>query len=150
MSDILCQGWHVARDAGLIQDGAVVRMALALSTISIDPDDINVDDTNLSTAEYNGTGYSQHVAENVTWQYSTADDEMQLDCDDVSDAFGTTVGASTPAPAGVVFILQVGGSPSDSADYILGYQDSGSYGNGNGGALGVTVPSGGFMFSGQA
>lgn len=150
MSDVLCQGYHVARDAGLLEDGATIVLALALSTISVDPDDVNVDDTNISTAEYDGTGYSRHEAESVTWQYDATDDEMQLDCDDVADAFGAVVGAATGSPAGVLIILQVGGSPSASADYVLGYQDSGSYGNGNGGALGITVPDGGFLFSKQA
>jgi hypothetical protein len=150
MADVICQGYHVARDAGLLEDDAVIVFAIALPDFVVDADDINVDDTNISTTEYDGGGYSRHVAENVTWQYDATADEMQLDCDDVTDAFGTTVIGASEAPAGLVVILQVGGSPSASADYILGYNDSGSYGNGNGGLLGLVVPTGGFLFSTQA
>lgn len=150
MSDVLCQGYHVARDAGLLEDGAVIVFALPISGFTIDADDVNVDDTNISTNEYDGSGYARHEAASVTWQYDATDDEMQLDCATDAEAFGTTVVAATSAPIGLLVILQVGGSPSASADYVLGFNDSGSYGNGNGGSLGLTVPAGGFLFSKQA
>jgi hypothetical protein len=150
MTDILCQGYHVARDAGLLQDGCTIVLALVLPDFVADADDVNVDDTNIASAEYDGAGYSRHVAATVTWQYDATDDEMQLDFDDDDEAFGTTVVAASEVPAGIAVILQVGGSPSASADYILGFNDSGSYGNGNNGALGIIVPAGGLMFSKQA
>lgn len=150
MADVLCRGYHDARDAGLIQDAAVVRLAIVMTGFTIDAEAQHPDDTTLSIYEYDGAGYSQHTCASVTWQWSAADDEMQLDCADDADAFGATVAAASDPPIGVLVILQVGGSPSASADWVLGYQDSGSYGQGNGGALGLTVPTGGFLFSEQA
>lgn len=150
MADVLARGYHQARDAGLIETGAVVRLAITMTGFTLDPEVEHVDDSDLTSFEYDGAGYSQHVCASVTWAWSATDDEMQLDCDDDADAFGTTVAAATDPPNGVLVILQVGGSPSDSADWVLGWQDSGSYNNGAGLAYGLTVPAGGFMFSEQA
>lgn len=150
MANVLCRGWHVARDAGLIQDDAVVRIAITTAGFTIDAEAINVDDTSLAANEYTGTGYNQHVAASVTWGWDATADEMRLDFDDDPEAFGTTVAASDPVPNGAMYILQTGGSPSDSADYVIGWEDAGAYGNGSGLALGVTVPEAGCLFSGQA
>jgi len=149
MADVLMQGYHVARDAGLLQDDAPIWFAIAMDGTVPDADSIFVDDTDLVTTEYDGAGYDRHEAAGVTWAYDSSDDEMQLDCDDDPEAFGDTVVAASDPPAGVYTILQAGGSPDDSADYVLGYNDSGSYGNGGGGALGLTVPVGGFLYSKQ-
>lgn len=150
MANQLCRGYHVARDLGLIVDDAVVRLAITTAGFTIDAEAVNVDDTSLAANEYTGVGYSQHVCASVTWAWDATDDEMRLDFDDDPEAFGTTVAASDPAPNGAMYILQVGGSPSDANDYVIGWEDSGAYGNGSGLALGVTVPEGGALFSGQA
>jgi hypothetical protein len=151
MSDVICQGYHVARDAGLLQDAMPIRIALCLTGISVDADDINVADTNISTKEYDGSGYARAEPANVTWQYDATADEMQLDCDDDAEAFGAApVAGATTSPVGMLVILQVGGSPNPAVDYVLGYNDSGAYGNGNGGSLGLVVPVDGLLYSKQA
>lgn len=148
MSDILCAGWHAARDAGLLEDDAPIRLALCLTGISVDADDVHESDTNISTKEYDGTGYSRAEPTGVTWQYDATADEMQLDMDDDAEAFGASpVAAATTAPVGMLVILEVDGTAAN--DYVLGYSDSGSYANGNGGSLGLVVPVGGLLYSKQ-
>jgi hypothetical protein len=151
MAVVLTQGWHVARDAGLIETGCDIRIAVGCSGIAVDPDDIFVDDTNLDTTEYDGTGYSRYAPTGVTWAYDATANEMQLDCNDSTTAFGAApVAAATTAPEAFVYILQVGGSPDPAVDYVLGKDDAASLGNGNGGSLGYTAPAGGFLYSKQA
>lgn len=150
MSNQLCRGYHVARDAGLLQDDAPVYVAMVMPGFTVDAEAIHPSDTDLATYEYDGANYSRHLAADITWQWSATDDEMQMDFTDDPEAFGTEVAPATSPPIGAVHILRVGGSPDDDADYIIGFEDSGSYGNGANGALGVTVPEGGFFYSGAA
>lgn len=150
MANQLCRGYHDARDAGLIEDDAVVYLVLVMDGFTIDAEAQHPDDTDVSTYRYDGSGYADHTCADVTWQWSAADDEMRLDFTDAPEAFGTTVAAATDPPIGVLYVLQVGGSPSVSADWVIGFEDAGSYGNGTGLAYGVTVPAGGCFFSGGA
>ena len=147
MTDILCAGYHAARDAGLLVSAADIRVAIALPGIAVDPDDVFVADTNLATYEYDGSGYSRHTLANVVVAYSDADDEWQVDADDDAEASGDTVVAATATPEAVVFILHV---TDDSDSYVLGKVDSGAIANGNGGSLALVLPAGGFLFSAQA
>jgi hypothetical protein len=150
MSNLLCRGWHAARDAGLIEDGAVIRLAMVLPGFTVTAEAIHPSDTNIDSTEYDGVGYSRHVLANVTWAWDAANDRMLLDGDSDTEAFGTNVAAATDTPLGLVAIAQAGGSPDDEADYILGLNDEGSFSNGSGLAYGLTVPAGGLMFSKQA
>ncbi len=147
MANILCAGFHAARDAGLLVDAADIRVAIALPGISVDPDALHPSDTNLGTYEYDGAGYDRAVLAGVTVGYDAASDEWQVDADDDADAFGTTVLAASASPDAVVFILHV---TDDTDSWILGKVDSGSISNGNGGAMALALPDGGFLFSEQA
>jgi hypothetical protein len=147
MADILCAGFHAARDAGLLIDDADIRVAIALPGIAVDPDDLHPSDTNLSTYEYDGVGYSRAVLASVTVAYDAATDEWQVDAADDDDAFGAIVAAATAIPEAVVFILHV---TDDDDSWLLGLVDSGAIANGNGGAIALVLPAGGFLFSEQA
>jgi hypothetical protein len=150
MSDVLCQGFHSARDAGLLQDDAAILIAVVLPGFAVTEDAVNVSDSNISLYEHDGLGYSRHAAANVTWQWDTTNNRMLLDFDDDTEAFGDEVLAASDPPLGIVAILQAGGSPDDDADYILGLNDEGAYGNSSGLAYGIQLPPGGLMFSRQA
>jgi hypothetical protein len=147
MADVLCAGFHAARDAGLLIDAADIRVAIALPGIAVDPDALHPSDTNLTTYEYDGVGYGRAVLAGVSVAYDATSDEWQVDADDDADAFGTTVLAASAIPEAVVFILHV---TDDTDSYVLGKVDSGSISNGNGGALALNLPADGFLFSEQA
>lgn len=131
-------GYEAARDAGLLASTPDIRVALAMAGFAATAAAVNVADITL--AEYDGSGYTRYDAAGVAVAYDAGSDEWRITCTNgVGTEFGATVAAGTGAPTKLVVILFVDGTAAN--DYVLGWSDEGTFANGNGGPMGLTLPA---------
>lgn len=97
---------------------ATLKLALVRASSSIDTE-IDADTVSALTSGWELTassGYARATLANVTATVDDTNDRVKLDADDVN--FASIVSPSGTV-GGVLIILQVGGSPSDSSDVPL-------------------------------
>jgi len=144
MADQIYQGFYNALQAGDLAGTPDIRYALFMSGFSFDADSETLADGTLD--EFDGGGYARQTAANVTFAYVDADDEMQLDSDDVE--FGDPVAAGSDDITGVALLLYVDGT---DADVILASTTAGGFpAQANNGSLTLTLPAAGLLFVRQA
>ena len=130
-------GYEEARGSGSLEGTPDIRVALAMSGFTASADAVNVADLTLD--EFDGAGYARYDATGVAVAYDAVSDEWRITCDNGGgDEFGDPVGAGTEPPVMLVVILHVDGT--DANDIVLGWSDEGSFAQGNGGAMGLTLP----------
>ena len=139
-------GYEEARDAGLLATTPDLRFMLCMSGFTFSADAENLADGTLD--EFDGTNYTRYDATTVARAYSSARDQMEWTCDNGNgDEFGTSVGAGTEAPSVLVCYLHVDGT--DANDIILVSSTDGSFADGNGGDMGLTLPNDIAIYSGN-
>lgn len=140
-------GYEEARDAGDLAGTPDVRVALAMDGFAFDADAVNLSDGTLD--EFDGSGYARYDAAGIAVGYDAATDEWQITCDNGDgDEFGATVDPGSGPPVWLVVYLHVDGTAAN--DIILGASDEGSFSDGNGGPLGLTLPNDVLFASGNA
>lgn len=140
-------GYESARGAGSLTGTPDIRVGLAMSGFSFAASAVNLDDGTID--EFDGSGYSRYDATNVAAAYDSGSDQWRITCDNGDgDEFGTTVAAGSEAPSVLFVYLHVDGTAAN--DIILGSSDDGTFADGNGGPLGLTLPNDVVFYSGNA
>lgn len=140
-------GYEQARSAGDLDGTPDIRIGLAMSGFSFTADAVNLADGTLDT--FDGTGYADYDCAGVAVAYDSGDDEWQITADSGDgDEFGATVAAGSEPPTTLYVYLYVDGTAAN--DIILASSDDGTFADGNGGPMGLTLPNDVVLFSGNA
>jgi len=98
-------------------------------------------------AEFDGVGYTPYDCAGVSITYDSGSHEMRIDFDSGNgDEFGTTVFAGTDPVYGFLVVVYVDGID----DVLVGFTTDGAGANSSGEAMGLSIPAGGWIFSGEA
>ena len=144
MANVIYKGFYTALQAGALAGTPDIRYALYMPGFNFDADSETLGDGTLD--EFDGVGYSRQTADDVTFAYVDAADEMQLGSADVE--FGDPVAAGTDDIEGVAVILYVDGTDND---VLLASTTAGGFpAQANNGSLTLVLPEAGLLFARQA
>lgn len=145
MTRLRFQGFEDARDAGDLAGTPDLRVALAMSGFSFTENAVNLADGTLD--RFDGANYQDYDAAGVAVAW--ASNQRVWTCDNgAGDEFGTSVAAGSEAPVWLVVYLYVDGTAAN--DIILAASDEGSFSDGNGSDMGLTLVDDILLFSQSA
>jgi hypothetical protein len=138
---IFTQATNAIADGTIDWEGDTIRVLLVDSTndaVASRDTAVFVGDLNVSTSEYDGSGYSRQTLAGKATTINAGSNRTELEADDAT--FGATVAAGSAAAAGAIVYKFI---TSDAASPVIGYFDSGDFPqNGTGSAFTIQWGSG--------